>query len=380
MLSGLTVVDFSIAGPGPRCTRILADYGARVIKVRPPSGTDLMETGNHLYSSDRDIDRVGINLKSPGGRRVAERLIQGADVVVESFRPGVAKRLGIGFDDAARLRPDLVYCSISGYGQDGPASARPGHDLNYLGVAGYLGLSGHNLSDAPPLPGATIADAAGGFCAAIAVLAALHDRSRSNQAKYLDLSITDAALRFTQMWVDQELSGARVVPSEEMLLGGRACYAIYETGDGKWMTLGAVEPRFWRAFCERTGLGHLVDRQHLVEAQAEMRKEVQDVLRTKPRHEWLALLGESTAVGPVNSISELLADPILNTSDLVWTVPSDNGGTVRQLAPRVAGGPQQPSRQSRARSAGARTTDQVLTQLGYTADELSKLRASEAIF
>jgi alpha-methylacyl-CoA racemase len=380
MLSGLTVVDFSIAGPGPRCTRILADYGARVVKVRPPSGADLMETGNHLYSSDRDIDRVGVNLKSPAGRRVAERLIQGADVVIESFRPGVANRLGIGFDDAARLRADIIYCSISGYGQDGPASVRPGHDLNYLGVAGYLGLSGHNLSGAPPLPGATIADAAGGFCAAIAVLAALYERPRSRQAKYLDLSITDSALRLTQMWVDQELSGAQVIPSEEMLLGGRACYSVYEAGDGRWMTVGAVEARFWKAFCEGIGLGHLVDRQHDVQAQADVRNEVQEVLRTKPRDEWLALLGASTAVGPVNSVSELLSDPILNSGDLIWTVPSDHGGTVRQLAPRIAGGPRQPSPESRARSAGETTTEHILTDLGYTTDELRELRASGAIF
>jgi alpha-methylacyl-CoA racemase len=380
MLTGITVLDFSIAGPGPRCTRILADYGARVIKVRPPADTDLMQIGNHLYSADRDIDRVGVDLKSGGGLAVAERLIQGSDVVIESFRPGVAARLGIGFDDAVRLRPNVVYCSISGYGQDCPASKHPGHDLNYLGVAGYLALSGHNVSDAPPLPGASIADAAGGFCAAIAVLAALYERQGSDSAKYLDLSITDAALRFTQMWIDQELAGQNVLPSEEMLLGGRACYGIYEAADGKWLTVGAVEQRFWTAFCEAIGLGHLWDRQHDPAAQSDVRKEVQEVLGTKTRDEWLALLGPVTAVGPVNSITELLVDPVLNSRELVWSVRTDTGDSIRQLAPRLAGGPKRPSANSQARSAGFTTTDRVLTTLGYKARELRELHSSGAIF
>lgn len=380
MLTGVTVADFSIAGPGPRCTRILADYGARVIKVRPPATADLMKIGNYLYSSDRDIERLGLDLKTADGRGVASRLIRSADVVIESFRPGVAERLGIGFADAARLRPDVVYCSISGYGQDSPAAARPSHDLNYLGVAGYLALSGRNVSDAPPLPGASIADAAGGFCAAIAVLSALYDRERGDTGTYLDLSITDATLRFTQMWIDQELSGAEVKPSEEMLLGGRACYGIYEAGDGRWLTVAAVEPRFWRALCEGLGLSHLADHQHRTDAQARIREAVQERLRTRPRDEWLELLAETTAVGPVNSIREVLADPVLNSRDLVWTVPADQGETVRQLAPRLPGTPEKPSENATALSAGRTTTHQVLADLGYDAQEIVDLHASEAVF
>jgi crotonobetainyl-CoA:carnitine CoA-transferase CaiB-like acyl-CoA transferase len=182
------------------------------------------------------------------------------------------------------------------------------------------------------------------------------------------------------MWIDQYLStGEEVAPGGDQLLGGRACYGIYETGDGKWMTLGALEPKFWRNFCLAIGRADLIDRQHDIAAQPFTRDEVQRVLRTRSRQEWLALLGDQTAVGPVNSIAELLVDPALQARPLVWTIPSSEGATVCQLAPRLAGGPIDPSPGSTVQQPQSTVTDQILADLGYSCEERQQLRRSGAV-
>lgn len=358
---------------------MLADYGARVIKVRPPASADLLEAPRYAYSGDRGIERIQLDLKSAGGRAVVDRLLARATVVVESFRPGVAARLGIGFDQVRATRPGIVYCSVSGYGQAQPGASFPGHDLNYLGVAGYLGTTERTARGAPALPGASIADAAGGFAAAVAILAALSSPDRDDGV-YLDVSITDATLRFTQMFVDQHLlTGTEVAPGTDQLLGGRACYGIYETGDDRLLTLGALEPRFWRRFCELTELPHLQGLQHAEAEQEAVRAAVATRLRTQSRQHWLDLLSAEVPVGAVNSIGEVVDDPRLGGAPATWTVPTAAGGRVRQLAPRLAGTPPAPDPTASVPSPGSTDTDALLDELGFDVEERAVLLKDGAV-
>ena len=368
------MVDFSLIGPGPRCTRMLADYGARVVKVRPPGSADLLEAPVHAYSADRDIERIGVDLKAPAGLEVADRLVRQASVVVESFRPGVAGRLGIGYERLKTIRPGIVYCAISGYGQGESAASYPGHDLNYLGVAGYLATSGRDGGGRPALPGSSIADAAGGFAAAIAVLAALSAPLRPLEGIYLDVSVTDASLRFTQMFIDRYLAtGEEVTVGGDQLLGGRACYGVYETSDGKWVTLGALEPRFWRRFCELTGLEDLVEQQHVEAAQGSVRAAVEAVIRARTRAEWMHLLANEVPVGPVNEISEVAEDPRLGGGPATWTVPASDGKNLRQMAPRLAGVPSHLPESSRVPALGSTNAQAILEEVGYSGNEIATL-------
>lgn len=380
LLDQVTVVDFSMVGPGPRCTRILADYGARVVKVRPPAAADLLAAPTYAYSGDRGIERIEVDLKAPAGRQVVERLLGLATVVVESFRPGVAARLGVGYDHVAAAYPDVVYCSVSGYGQEAPAAGYPGHDLNYLGVAGYLGLSGRGPDGVPAMPGASIADAAGGFAAATAVLAALcAGGAGRRRGAYLDVSITGATLRFTQMFVDQFLTtGVEPVHGSDQLLGGRACYGVYETGDGRWMTLGALEPRFWRRFCELAGLADLADHQHDDGAQDRLRNAVAARLRERTLAHWLALLAAEVPVGPVNRIAEVVDDPRL-AGTATWEVPAAGGRRLRQLAPNLAGAAAEPPPGTAVPEPGGTQTDALLAELGYEASEIEAMKKEAAV-
>ena len=208
-LAGITVLDLSTVGPGTRCTRILADYGARVVKVgAPPRKAGVqVEPLFYAYSARRGWQQVRIDLKAPEGRDAFLKLAAGADVIVESYRPGVVRRLGIGYDDVKAVNEGIVYCSTSGYGQEGPASGWVGHDLNYLSMAGYLHTSGRGEGGKPPLPGATIADsAAGGMHAAMAIMAALLRRARRNRGEYLDVSVTEGVLTLMSLYVDEHLA------------------------------------------------------------------------------------------------------------------------------------------------------------------------------
>ena len=215
-LEGTTVLDFATVGPAARCTRILADYGARVVKIGAPpkQGGVQIEPQFFAYAGGRGMKRVKLDLKAPEGKAAFLKLAERADVVVESFRPGVVKRLGIGWDAVRAVNPRVVYCSTSGYGQDGPAASWAGHDLNYLAMGGYLAQSGPRADGGPPLPGATIADgAAGGMHAALAILAALLRRARTGEGEYLDVAVADGVLSLLALAIDEHLAtGAGVGP------------------------------------------------------------------------------------------------------------------------------------------------------------------------
>ncbi len=338
-LAGVTVLDLATVGPAARCTRILADYGARVVKVAAPEGKQI-EPAWWSYGAGRGMERIRLDLKSEAGRAAFRARAAEADVVVESFRPGVAARLGIGFDELRPSNPGLVYCSTSGYGQDGPRAAWAGHDLNYLAVGGFLHLSGRRADGGPALPGATVADsAAGGMHAALAILAALVRRAATGEGGYLDVSVADGVLSLTALPVDEHLAtGAHPEPGSDLLTGRYACYDVYPARDGRWLAVGAIEPAFFANLCRALGLEALAAHQLDDARQDEIRAAFREAFAKRDRDDWVAELAPAdTCVAPVQSIEELTRDPQYRHRGVFVDAEHPEHGRFRQLAPVLAG-------------------------------------------
>jgi alpha-methylacyl-CoA racemase len=336
------VLDLSTVGPAARCTRLLADYGARVVKVGPVPSADAapIEPQFFAYSGQRGMRRVLVDLKDDDGRRAFLALAAAADVVVESFRPGVVERLGIGYQAVSAVNPGVVYCSTSGYGQTGPASQWAGHDIDYLAVGGYLAMSGPGEGGAPPLPGATVADAAaGGMQAALAISAALAGRAGTGAGAYLDVSVAEGVLWLMSLPVDEHLAlGGEIRPGHDVLSGRYAWYGTYRAGDGKWLAVGAIEAKFFANLCAALGCPQLAGAQWEDEAQPAIRAAFAAAFATRTRDEWVqALAGADTCVAPVLEVSEVTAYPQFAARGAVAVAVHPREGEVRQLAPILAG-------------------------------------------
>jgi alpha-methylacyl-CoA racemase len=380
MLNTHTLLDFSGAGPGPRCTRLLADYGMRVIKIRPPvGGTRMIDTPWYSYSANRGIQQIHVDLKQDAGRRLVHRMLQRAGVMIESYRPGVAARLSLGYEDVRASNESIVYCSVSGYGQQGPYAQWPAHDLNWLALGGFLHGGSRREDGAPTLPGAVVADAAGGYSAAVAVLAALVRKATTGQGAYLDVSVVDSVLRVMQFVLDAQLAGEQDTSRPAgMLTGGSACYDVYQAADGKWLAVAAIEPHFWAALCAELGLPHRIPDQHNPSLQDVLREELRRAFATRGSDEWLRVLGPVACVSPVNSPAETLEDPHLNARPLTVDVHVA-GHTVRQLTPRLAvADPADLAKQS-AGPTPAAEVDATLQEMGIGADEIAGLRQAAVI-
>lgn len=377
-LDGTTVLDFATVGPAARCTRILADYGARVVKIGAPprQGGVQIEPPFFAYGGGRGMRRAKLDLKAPAGRAAFLRLAERADVVVESFRPGVVKRLGVGYDAVRAVNPRIVYCSTSGYGQQGPAAGWAGHDLNYLAMGGFLASSQPGEGGAPPLPGATIADgAAGGMHAAIAILAALLRRERSGEGEYLDVAVADGVLSLMALAIDEHLAtGAAVGPGHDILSGRYACYGVYRCRDGRWLAVAAIEPAFYANLCRALGLEAFATRQTDDAAQAELRAAFARAFAERDRDEWVAKLAPAdTCVAPVYGVEELVRDPHFAARGAFGLASHPERESFRQLAPVLAGST--PLEEPVALPAAGETdTENLLLAAGYSAGELAELR------
>jgi alpha-methylacyl-CoA racemase len=330
LLAGITVLDLSSVGPAARAAGWLADYGADVVKVWAPAGSGAQITPPaHAYSGGRGTRRIRLDLKSHAGRNEFLRLAETADVVIESFRPGVVARLGIGYDDVKSRNPRIVYCSTSGYGQDGERSQWAGHDLNYLAVGGYLANTERDADGRPALPGATIADsAAGGMHAVMAILAALVARNTTGEGTYLDVCVADGVLALMGLQVDQHLAtGTSGQPGSAPLGRRYACYDVYRCSDGEWISVAAIEEKFWANFCRLVDVEDCIDKQYDADAQDAVRDRVAAALETKPRDQWAAILaGSDTCVAPV-----------LSPAEAAEAAPTSRTGDTRLLAPMLAG-------------------------------------------
>ncbi len=377
-LAGHRVLDFSTVGPAARCSRILADYGADVVKIGAPprkAGVQI-EPAFWAYSAGRGTRRARLDLKAPAGRDAFLRLAAGADVVLESFRPGVVDRLGVGYEAVRAVNPRVVYCSTSGYGQSGPAARWAGHDLNYLAVGGFLACTGPRADGGPPIPGATVADsAAGGMHAAIAILAALTGRARSGAGTFLDVSVAEGVLSLMALAVDEHLAtGAEPGPGHDVLTGRYAFYDTYRCRDGRWLAVGAIEPAFWRNLCEALGLERWSERQLEDAAQEAIRVDLREAFARRDRDDWVARLAPAdTCVAPVYAVAELVDDPQLVARGVFCTAEHPRHGRFRQLGPLLAGAPRGEDPLPVPDTAES-DTDMLLREAGYEPEEISKLR------
>ncbi len=392
-LSGIRVLDLSRLLPGAYATQMLADFGADVIKVEEPGSGDYGRFmppqgagGMSLYfiAINRNKRSMTLNLKSAEGREIFQRMVRQADVVLESFRPGVMERLGLGYKQLKEINPGLVYCAISGYGQDGPYRLRAGHDLNYAGYAGLLHYNRGRYGE-PAMPPTQLGDLAGGsFMAVIGILTALVERAQSGTGRMVDVSMTEGVMSLLPLAATAYLnSGEAPIPGRSGLDGGLPCYNIYETQDGKHVTLAALEYKFWHTFC--THIGHLELLPFHVPVGPGEREQAIDMLRaifkTRTRDEWVAELAEiDTCFGPVYTLEEALNDPQAQARGVSVNsqVADETASAFRTLPsfPRISG-VEQEQRYS-APGMGEHTVE-LLQAIGYSEAEIGQFKAGGVI-
>jgi alpha-methylacyl-CoA racemase len=392
-LSDVKVLDLTRLLPGGFCSLLLADLGAEVLKVEDTGMGDYIRWAPPYYGSEeqqalgtrsslylslnRGKRSVRLDLKSEKGREALLRLVADHDVVLDGFRPGVLDKLGVGYDRLREANPRVVYCAITGYGQDGPYAQRAGHDMNYLGLVGLLGLTG--TKDGPPVQSAgQIADLGGGaLMAAFGVMAALHERERSGEGQMVDISMADGALSWLAMVAGRYFCDGEVPRrGEQMLAGGIVCYLPYEAGDG-WVTCGALEPKFWAAFCNGVGRPDLIEKQFEAPG-SEAWKQVAEVFRSRSRDEWLAFNDEhDCCIEPVLDLDEALDSELVRARGMVTEIEQPELGTVRQLGNPVKLS-RTPADPTRPAPAFGEHTDEVLAEAGYSAEEIAAMKESGA--
>jgi crotonobetainyl-CoA:carnitine CoA-transferase CaiB-like acyl-CoA transferase len=381
-LKGIRVVDLSRYAPGPYCTMLMADLGADVIVVEEPPGLGrrvdqemgVSERSKAFLPMGRNKRSVALDLKDERMREAFFRLVDRADVVVEGFRPGVAARLGVDYQAVSRRNPRAIYCSISGYGQSGPHAPLPGHDLNYISLAGTLGMIGWP-GQAPAIPLNVIADfAGGGLYAAFAVLAALVARERTGRGQYVDMAMCDGVMSLACLAAsDYFSSGIPPRPGEYFLNGSLPCYNVYATADGGWLSIACMEPWFWKRLCAALGCEQYADAQFESEKFPEMFEFLRRRFREKTRDAWFAeLKDQEICATPVYGLEEALADPHARARGMVEELEDPEFGTIRQVgvAPKFSETPGQ------VRTLAPRPgqhTQEVLREAGYSDEEIAAL-------
>jgi len=386
-LADLQVLELAGMIPGPYATMLLADLGAEVVKVEEPSSGDYQrefgpETDgvNHRFANyNRNKRSIAIDLKTDRGREVLLELAEESDVLIEGFRPGVVDRLGIGYDDISARNPGIVYCSLSGYGQDGPYCEWVGHDINYLGIAGMLAMTGEE-DGAPVPPGYPISDFAGGLFAAFSILSSLRKRDRTGEGEYVDISMTDVAASWSSQLLSAVDRGERPTRGRTFVSGLDPAYSIYECADGEYITVGALEPVFWKNLCRELSLEEYEtsDRSD-PEVREEIRSKLAAELKRKPRDEWIETLDETEIpVAPVNSPDEtLVEDEQISARGLIREQRVDEADlSLMRLPVQLDSDPE--TIRSPAPGHGA-DTEELLERLGYDADAVNQLLADGVV-
>ena len=376
-LSGITVVDLSRLLPGPYCSMILADHGARVIAIE---GKQFLADELFIKTINRNKEHMSLNLKTAEGKQIFSRLVEKADVVLEGFRPGVVDRLGVDYGSVRKVNPKIIYCAITGYGQDGSFRDRVGHDVNYLSFAGVLNLMGE--ADRPPsIPGIQIADiAAGGMNAAIGILLALFNREKTGKGQYIDISMTDGMVAFLPMALHfQQMTGKDPKRGDAILSHRYACYNTYETADGRFLSIGAVENRFWKRLCEHLGVTEYATLQF----DDSRREEILDFMRTtfksKTIDEWDAELTPlEICWGKVQTFSEVLDDPLFREREMILELQTKTGAKRSEIGVPVKLSATPGSVRSKAVDFG-KSTGPILKELGYSQDQISEFTKKDVI-
>ena len=371
-LRNVKLLDLSRQLPGPFCSMLLADLGVDVLVIASPS--DVMGLGIPLIQ--RNKRSMTLNLKRPEGKKIFDRLVADADIILEGFRPGVTDRLGIAYADLAKLNPRLIYCSISGYGQNGPYRDKVGHDINYLGYAGVLGVSGA-AGNPPTIMPVQVADIGGGaLMAVVGILAALLARDQTGRGQFVDVSMLDGSVAWNAFHTVLHLvTGQQPQRGQTRLTGHNPCYAVYETQDGKYVTVGALEEHFWRNLCVALHVEEFIPDQFAEgPRREEMFRVIRDKFRQRTQAEWLRILGPiDICFGPVNSIAESFVDPQVQARGMVHDVDGL----------KLIGSPLKfsdtPTATPTAPPSFGEDTDEVLASLGYSATAIATLRSDHVV-
>jgi len=377
-LEGLKVLDLSRLLPGPYCSMILADFGAEVLRIEDRR---FEEEGPGMPTVMRNKRHMTLNLKHPKGKEIFDALVKDSDVLLEGFRPGVTERLGIGYAQLKDRNPKLIYCSLTGYGQDGPYRDMVGHDINYLSFAGVLGLTGR--PEGPPvIPATQIADiAAGGMNAAIGILLAVIMRERTGKGQYIDVSMMDGSVAMLPFVASLYWEGKVVPEKGNTLLTGRyPCYSVYETKDGQYISLGALERRFWVALCERLGREDFIPCQF---DEGGKKEEIfsffREVFSQKTRQEWMEELGKwDVCFGKILNLPEVFQDPQVRHRNLIAEYVHPQKGKMNFLAPPLK--MSDVSWEIRVPPASfGEHTEEILKQLGFAEAEIAALKKEGVI-
>ena len=394
-LEGVRILDLSGLVPGAFCTMILGDLGAEVLKVESPLPSPFSKGGPSpkgeerrkeaaYFALNRNKKSIALNLKTDAGRQIFYRLAQQADVIVEGYRPGVVKRLGVDYDAINKLNPRIIYCSLSGYGQDGPYCTLPGHDINYISMAGVLGLIGPGKGP-PIIPLNLVADLAGAsLYGVIGILTALMARSKTGKGQYIDIAYMDGAISLMS-WLtcDYFLSGSTPERGKSWLHGAYPYYGVYETKDGRYITIGCLEAHFWENLCHLLGkeayIPYRFTSEHLLRKPEDKKwEEISSYLRqvflTKTRDEWFELLTQNDIpAGKVYTLDEVFADPQVLHRQMSIEIEHPTLGKVKQvgIVPKLSDTP------GKVRSLSpifGEHTEEILLSLSYSQEEIKCLR------
>ncbi len=380
---GLKILDFTTLLPGPFATMMLADMGADIVRVEAPGRWDMgrsrppfddgVSAGHAMLA--RSKKSVALDLKKPGAAEIVKRLVKAYDIVIEQFRPGVMDRLGIGYEALKKENPRLIYCSLTGYGQTGPLRDRAGHDNNYLSLAGVMSHCGRK--EGGPVPqGVQIADIGGGsLCSIIGILAAVVYRQQTGRGQYVDVSMYDAAMAWNAYAAAHFLVGGVPPDYEGMPLNGGTHYDYYRTKDGRYMSVGSLEPKFWEGFCRAIGHPDFIERVDLPGPKMDaLKKEIRAVMAQKSFDEWVAIFAkEDVCVEPVLRLDEAFQHPQCAAREMVVDVPKPKGGTQKQVGFPIKFSGMKPEYKHIGCELGE-YTDEVLLDAGYTASEIGDLR------
>lgn len=398
-LEGIKILELAHLPPGELATMILGDMGAEVIKIEPLKKSNIgtqrdqnatvMKKGLAFNATNRNKKSICINLKSDEGKQIIYRMAKDADVVIEGFRPGTVDRLGIGYETISKLNPRIIYCSMSGYGQDGPYSQYSGHDINYISIAGALNMIGW-ADRHPSIPLGFVSNYGGASMHSVAgILLAIIARQNTGKGQVVDISFTDSAVTLMTIYLQQHLGGGLTFPRGEWVLGGAyPYYTTYETKDGKLISLGCTETWLWENLCDAIGREDLkpfsYKDEHLFNKPDStdwdmVKEELVKVFKTRSRDEWFDFLGpKDVPVGKVYSIDEVTGDRQLQHRQMFIELDHPQQGRIKQpgIAIKLS---ETPGKVRSFAPLSGEHTDRIMQSLGYTKAEIEGLRNAEII-